>query len=287
MSPSYLNRRRPPARLIAPLLTHAVAIALSAVFLFPFLWLLTSALKPNALLKQWPPVWVFAPTLEHFHSLFDPDSAFRFWQFLANTLFICAVTVSGNILASAMVAYGFARLKWPGRDILFYVMLGTMMVPAQTMMIPVFVLFRKLGWIDTFLPLTVPALFGNAFFIFMLRQFFRTIPRDLLDAARVDGHGEIAIWWHIVMPLSVPALAVVGLFAFLNAWNDFINPLIYLLDETRYTLSLGLAMFQGQYETQYGSLMAASALMTCPIVVLFFFTQRQFIEGIKLTGIKG
>jgi len=266
---------------------YVVVFALSAVFLFPFVWLLMSAVKPNEYLKQWPPVWLFPPTVEHLGSLFEADSPFRFWTFLANTLFVCGVTVTGNILASSMVAYGFARLRWPGRDVLFYAMLGTMMVPAQTMMIPVFLLFRKLGWIDTFLPLVVPALCGNAFFIFMLRQFFLTIPQDLLDAARVDGHGEIAIWWRVVMPLSVPAMAVVGLFSFLNAWNDFINPLIYLLDETRYTLSLGLAMFQGQYETQYGSLMAASALMTCPIVVLFFFTQRQFIEGIKLTGIKG
>jgi len=266
---------------------HIVVIALSAVFLFPFIWLLTSAVKPDALLKQFPPVWVFTPTLDHLRELFEPDSPFQFWQFLTNTLFVCGVTVTGTILSSSMVAYGFARVRWPGRDLLFYAMLGTMMVPAQTMMIPVFLLFRKLGWIDTFLPLTVPALCGNAFFIFMLRQFFMSVPRDLLDAARVDGHGEIAIWWRIVMPLSVPALAVVGLFSFLNAWNDFINPLIYLLDETRYTLSLGLAMFQGQYEAQYGRLMAASALMTCPIVVLFFFTQRQFIEGIKLTGIKG
>jgi len=269
------------------LFTHAFALALSVVFLFPFVWLLMSAVKPDELLKQWPPVWAFSPTLQHVRELFEPGSPFQFGTFLANTLFICAFTVTGNILASSMVAYGFARLKWPGRDLLFYAMLGTMMVPAQTMMIPVFLLFRKLGWVDTFLPLVVPSLFGNAFFIFMLRQFFLTIPRDLLDAARVDGHGEVAIWWRVVMPLSVPALAVVGLFSFLGAWNDFINPLIYLLDETRYTLSLGLAMFQGQYEAQYGRLMAASALMTCPIVVLFFFTQRQFIEGIKMTGIKG
>lgn len=267
--------------------THVLVCALSLVFLFPFVWLLMSAVKPNALLKQFPPVWVFTPTLEHLRELFLPDSPFQFWQFFCNTLYVCAFVVAGNVLASAMVAYGFAHTKWPGRNLLFYAMLATMMVPAQTMMIPIFLFFRRLGWIDTFLPLTVPALFGNAFFIFMLRQFFMTVPRDLLDAARVDGHGEIAIWWRVVMPLSAPALAVVGLFSFLGAWNDFVGPLIYLLDETRYTLSLGLAMFQGQYEVQYGRLMAASALMTCPIVVLFFFAQRQFIEGIKMTGIKG
>jgi len=264
-----------------------IAIALSLVFLFPFIWLVTSAVKPDEFLKRWPPVWWFTPTLEHVKGLFDPDSPFKLWQFLANTLFICACTVTGNILASSMIAYGFARQKWPGRDILFYAMLGTMMVPAQTMLIPVFLMFRRLGWINTFLPLTIPAFFGNALFIFMLRQFFLTVPRDLLDAARVDGHGELAIWWRVVMPLSIPALAVVGLFSFLNSWNDFINPLIYLLDESRYTLSLGLAMFQGQTATEYGRLMAASTLMTCPIVVLFFFAQRQFIEGVKMTGIKG
>jgi len=275
------------ARIVGDAIKYVLVVGLSLVFLFPLVWLLTSAVKPDALLKQFPPVWVFAPTLEHLKGLFEADSPFYLWQFLANTLYICMFTVIGTVFSSAMVAYAFARVKWPGRDLLFYTMLGTMMVPGQTMMIPVFLMFRKLGWIDTFLPLTVPTLFGNAFFIFMLRQFFLTVPRDLLDAARVDGHGEIAIWWRVVMPLSIPALTVVGLFSFLGAWNDFVGPLIYLLDETRYTLSVGLAMFQGQNSAQYGRLMAASALMTLPIIVIFFFTQRQFIEGIKLTGIKG
>ncbi len=276
-----------PAGVAADAVKYLLVISLSLVFLFPLAWLLSSAVKPDALLKQFPPVWVFVPTLEHLKGLFDADSPFHLWQFLANTLYICAFTVFGTVLSSSMVAYAFARVKWPGRDLFFYAMLGTMMVPGQVMMIPVFLMFRKLGWIDTFWPLTAPTLFGNAFFIFMLRQFFLTVPRDLLDAARVDGHGEIAIWWRVVMPLSVPALAVVGLFSFLGAWNDFVGPLIYLLDETRYTLSVGLAMFQGQYSAQYGRLMAASAMMTAPIIVIFFFAQRQFIEGIKLTGIKG
>lgn len=271
----------------AGLMSHGAAVVLSVVFLFPFVWLLSSAVKPDELLMRWPPVWVFQPTLEHVYGLTNPDSGFHIIQFFFNTLFICGVTVAGTVLVSSMVAYGFARPKWPGRDALFVVMLGTMMVPTQVMMIPVFLVYRKLGWIDSFLPLTIPSLFGSAFFIFMLRQFFLTVPKDLLDAARIDGYGEIAVWWLVVMPLSTSALAVVGLFSFLGAWNDFINPLIYLLDESRYSLSLGLAMFQGQYLTQFGQLMAASAFMTIPIIVLFFFTQRQFIEGIKMTGIKG
>ncbi len=266
---------------------YILVISLSVVFLFPLFWQISSSIKPNELIKRYPPVWVFHPTLEHYQELFRPDSPFRFWVFLGNTVFLCAFVVAATVLSSSMVAYGFARGRWPGRDMLFYLMLATMLAPAQIMMIPVFLVFRYLGWIDTFLPLTVPALFGNAFFIFMLRQFFLTVPRDLIDAARVDGYGELRIWWRVVMPLSVPALAVVALFTFLNTWNDFITPLIYLVDEYHYTLSVGLALFQGQRVAEYGPMMAASSLMTLPIIVLFFFTQRQFIEGVKLTGIKG
>jgi multiple sugar transport system permease protein len=166
-------------------------------------------------------------------------------------------------------------------------MLATMMLPGQVTMIPVFMIYRSLGWVNTFYCLIVPALLGNPFFIFMLRQFFRTIPADLMDAARIDGCSELRIWWQVVLPLCVPALATVGLFSFLGAWNDFIGPLIYLLDENKYTMSLGLAMFKGQYGSQFGQLMAVSAMMTVPIVVLFFFTQRTFIQGVKLTGLKG
>lgn len=210
-----------------------------------------------------------------------------FFAELRNTLIISLSCVLGTILSCSLVAYGLCKIEWKGRNLLFLILLSTMMLPAQVTMIPVFTIFVKLHWVDTFLPLIVPSFLGSAFFIFLLRQFFMGIPRELSEAARLDGCSEFAIYRRIVMPLSKPALATVGLFTFMGAWNDFLNPLIYLLDESKYTLSLGLAMFTGQYGNEYGMLMAVSAVFTLPIIVLFFFTQRTFIQGMTMSGIKG
>jgi len=209
-----------------------------------------------------------------------------FFQQLKNTVIICAVCVVGTLLSCSLVAYGLSKISWKGRGFLFMALLSTMMLPYQVTMIPVFAIFVWLGWVDTFLPLTVPAFLGNAFFIFLLRQFFMTIPMDLSEAARLDGCSEFDIYRRVIIPLSKPALAMVGLWTFMGAWNDFMGPLIYLVDESKYTLSLGLAMFLGQYGNEYGMLMAVSSVVTIPIIVLFFFTQRTFIQGITLTGMK-
>lgn len=210
-----------------------------------------------------------------------------FFQELRNTLIIALSCVFGTILSCSLVAYGLSKIEWKGRNLLFLILLSTMMLPAQVTMIPVFTIFVRLHWVNTFLPLIVPSFLGSAFFIFLLRQFFMGIPRELSEAAKLDGCSEFAIYRRIVMPLSKPALATVGLFSFLAAWNDFLNPLIYLLDESRYTLSLGLAMFTGQYGNEYGMLMAVSAVFTLPIIILFFFAQRTFIQGMTMSGIKG
>lgn len=210
-----------------------------------------------------------------------------FGRYLLNTLIICVLVVAGTLLSCSLVAYGLARVRWRGRNALFYVIIATMMLPFQVTMVPLFVVFARLGWVDTFLPLTVPAFFGNAFFIFLLRQFFLTIPDELSDAARIDGCREWDIYWRIVLPLAKPALATVGLFAFMNTWNDYVGPLIYLSDASKYTLTLGLATFSSQYGSYPGMLMAVTAVMTLPIILLFFLTQRTFIQGIALTGIKG
>jgi len=212
---------------------------------------------------------------------------FPFHRYLFNTLVICAIAVTGTILSCSLVAYGLACVPWRGREVLFWIMLSTMMLPGQVTMIPLFLTFKWLGWINTILPLTVPTFLGSAFFTFLLRQFYRSIPTDLLEAARLDGCGELGIWARIMMPLSRPALAVVGLFTFIGSWNDFLGPLIYLMDEDKYTLSIGLAMFQGQYGSDWGQMMAMATLMTLPIILLFFFTQKTFIQGVKLSGIKG
>jgi multiple sugar transport system permease protein len=224
------------------------------------------------------------PTLRHYAS---GIRSFRFPLFLQNTLFICAVGVVGTVLSCSWVAFGFAILQWPGRDKVFYLMLATMMLPPQVTMIPLFVIFKSLGWVNTYAPLLVPAFMGSAFFIFLLRQFFLTIPKDLIDAARVDGCSTLRIYAQVVMPLSIPALATVALFTFMILWNDYMGPLIYVVDEAKYTLSLGLAMFKGRFATRYGEMMAVGVLLTLPIIVLFFFTQKTFIQGIKTSGMKG
>lgn len=214
-------------------------------------------------------------------------TSFDFALFLQNSLWVCAVSVVATVASSSLIAYAFSILRWRGRDLCFYAMLGTMMLPSQVTMVPVFLIFRRLGLVDTFVPLLAGSFCGNAFFVFLLRQFFLTIPKDLIEAARMDGCSDWRVYWQIVLPLSVPALAVVALFTFLAQWNDYLGPLIYLVDEAKYTLALGLAMFQGQYTTQYGELMAMSVLLTLPVVALFFFAQKTFIQGIKTTGSKG
>ncbi|MGB9588869.1 MAG: carbohydrate ABC transporter permease, partial [Armatimonadota bacterium] len=177
-------------------------------------------------------------------------------------------------------------IPWRGRNLLFMIIISTMMLPYQVVMVPLFTVFTFLKWTGTFLPLTVPSFFGSAFFIFLLRQFFMTIPKDLIDAAKIDGCTEFQTYRRIVLPLAKPVLATVALFTFMNSWNDFLGPLIYLFDESQYTVSLGLAMFSSQYGSYWGMLMAVSTVFTVPIIILFFFTQRTFIQGITFTGIK-
>jgi multiple sugar transport system permease protein len=212
----------------------------------------------------------------------------HFGQYLRNTLLLCLLTVIGTVLSSALAAYGFARIPWRGRNHVFALALATMMIPFPVVMVPIYSLFRWLGWIGTLRPLWVGSFCAGAFNVFLLRQFFLTIPKDLSEAARIDGCGEFRIFWQIILPLCKPALMVVGLFQFMATWNDFLGPLIYLTDQKDFTLALGLQFFQSQHGgTEWHYLMAASTLVALPIIVLFFFTQKSFIEGISMTGIKG
>jgi multiple sugar transport system permease protein len=263
-------------------LVYAALIILSVVFFSPFVWLVMTSLKPEAevFTTILPRHWVLTQYK-------DGLTHFPFMLYLRNTMVLCTANVVGVLLSSSLVAYGLSRIPWKGREPLFAVLLSTMMLPAQVTMVPMFAVFKTLGWIDTLLPLTVPAFLGNAFFIFLLRQFFMTIPGDLTDAARLDGCSEFDIYRRVVMPLAKPALATVALFTFLATWNDFIGPLVYLYDEGKFPLSLGLAMFTSQYGSFWGQLMAVSTVMTAPILLLFFLTQRTFIQGITMSGIKG
>lgn len=252
--------------------------------MLPFYWLVCTSFKPDTQVFRSPPVWFPHPAM--WTNYPRALTYVPFARYLLNTLVICALSVTGILLSSSLVAYSFAKIRWPGRNIVFFILLSTLMLPGQVTMIPVFTIFKTLHWIDTIKPLVVPSFLGSAFFIFLLRQFFMTVPIELSDAAKIDGCSELDIYWRIVLPLAKPALATVALFTFIGAWNDFLGPLIYLNDDTKYTLSLGLQQFVSQHGAEWSMLMAASTVMTLPIVILFFFAQRTFIQGITLTGIK-
>lgn len=258
----------------------------AALFSIPFLWTVSTALKTNEQVFAVPPQWVPNPVQwENFRRAW---TELPFLTFVINTVVITIVSVIGQVISASLVAYGFARFKFRGRNALFYLMLSTMMLPSQVTMIPVFLLWRELHLIDTFAPLIVPAFFGGgAFTIFLLRQFFLTVPRELDEAAMLDGASPFGIWWRILLPLSRPALITVVLFSFLGHWDDFMGPLIYLNSMEKYTVSIGLRMFQDMFGTQLELLMAASLIHILPTIVLFFVAQRYFIKGIALTGLKG
>lgn len=254
-------------------------------FIFPLLWMVSTSLKTDTELFIFPPKWI--PPSWQLQNYPKALSEMRFLLLLKNTLVIVALNLVGTMLSCSLVAYSFARLRWPGRDICFIILLSTMMLPPQVTMIPVFILFRSLGWIDTYLPLTVPSFFAaGVFFVFLLRQFFLTIPMDLEDAAQIDGANHFLIYWKIILPLAKPALATVAIFTFVGTWNDFMGPLIYLNSETKKTLALGLQVFSSTHNTEWNLLMAAAVVILLPILVIFFFCQRLFVQGITLSGMK-
>jgi ABC-type glycerol-3-phosphate transport system permease component len=268
------------------LLTLVVLVAGALVMALPFLWLLSSSLKPEQEIFLFPPKWI--PNPIRFQNYVDALTYKPFGLYITNTLWIVLLNEIAIVGSASLCAYGFARIAFPGRDFWFGVVLMTLMVPYFVMMIPQFVIFSRLGWTDSYLPLTVPFFFGGgAFNIFLLRQFFRTLPHELADAARIDGCGELGIYWRIFMPLAKPALATVAIFTFLNGWNDFIGPLLYISSPERFTVAIGLATFRSVMRTRWDLLMAASTAMIVPVLLLFFFAQRYFIEGIVLSGLKG
>ena len=268
------------------ILIHAVLLTGSFVFLFPLAWMISTSLKPIQQTMIMPPKWM--PNPVQFVNYLNAVNYMPFFLYARHTLTICILSTAGMVLGSSLVAYGFARIDWRGRNIVFVIVLATMMIPFPVTMVPLYSIFRRLHWIGTFRPLWVPAWFGNAFNIFLLRQFFMTIPRDLSDSARMDGCTELGIYRRVIVPLSRPALAVVALFHFMYNWNDFMGPLIYLIDQKTFTLSLGLQFYQSQHGgTEWNMLMAASTLVVLPIIALFFFTQKTFIQGITMTGLKG
>ncbi len=254
-------------------------------FLLPFGWMVSTSLKADHQVFSIPPEWIPAPVMWSNYARLMTEIPFL--RYLANTVFVTVLSVTFYVASSAVVAYGFAKIRFPGRDLLFYFLLATMVLPPQVTLIPQFVMFQKLGWVGTFLPLIVPALTGSAFAVFLLRQFYTAIPANISDSARIDGANEWQIFSRIVLPLSRPALATASLFIFIWTWTDFLNPLIYLTDDRLYTLAIGLQQLSSTRAAAWPLLMAGSLLMSLPIVVLFFFAQKTFIEGVATGGIKG
>ncbi|GAA5063300.1 carbohydrate ABC transporter permease [Thermocatellispora tengchongensis] len=273
--------RRNTPRLLAYLLLCGGAV----VYLLPFLWMVTTALKSGDEVLAFPPE--FVPSSFEWHNFPDAWTQLPFTRFLVNTLLITVLAVTGTLVSSILPAYAFARLPARGRGIMFAAMIATMMIPAEITLVPQFLMFTELGMVNTYWPLVLPAWFGYAYYIFLFRQFFRTIPQELSDAARIDGASHARILWSIMLPLAKPAIAAVTVFSVIGNWNNLLGPLIYLRDQDKYTLAIGLSLFQGQYTTAYHHMMAVSTLTIVPIVVLFFLAQKAFVRGITLTGIGG
>jgi multiple sugar transport system permease protein len=279
----------PAASRIAPVV---VLVILAAVYLMPFVWMLSTAFKTPPQSIASPPVLVPSPiTPDAFPQAFV---RMNFLQGLTNTLIYAIPSVIGTLISCSLVAYGFALINWRGRNIVFLIVLATLMLPGQVTLIPLYVIFAKIGWINTFLPLVVPTFLasapgtaGGAFVIFLLRQFFLGIPRELVDAARLDGASELRILLRIVAPLSKPALITVALLTFIDKWNDFYGPLLYIQKPELRTLSLSMQVFQAAHRTDWPQTMAASILVAAPLIAIYFIAQRRFIEGITLTGLKG
>ena len=271
-------------------LFYALLCALGVLFILPFLWMLSTSLKLDPQVYHVPPSWIPNPIIWRNYS--NALTYLPFDKYFFNTMTYCVGVTLGTVISAALVAYGFSRVRWRGRDAIFWIVLATMMLPFQVQMIPLYITFKNLHWLNTYLPLVVPAFFGSsAFSIFLLRQFFRTIPMELSDAARIDGANEMTIFLRIIIPLAKPSLAVVALFQFMDGWNDFLGPLIYLNDSNRYPLALGLqqlqtAFNQGTIPQQWPQLMAASTVVMVPVLVIYFFTQRVFVQGIVVSGMK-
>jgi multiple sugar transport system permease protein len=267
------------------LLTYALLVAGSVVFVIPFLWMLRTSLLPVENMYLDPPQLIPNPIRwENYAEMWRSGPLLR-W--INNTLIVTFFSVLGETLTSLLVAFGFSRTSWPGRNKLFLAVLATTMIPNQVMLIPRYLLFRELGWLNTLYPLIVPELFGSAFSIFILRQFLMSLPTELDEAAKIDGASLWTVLWRIIVPLSGPAIATVAVFAFIRSWNDFIQPLIYLQTPEALTLAVGIRWFTGRHGTEFHLLMAISVVALLPIIVIFFFAQKQFIRGIALTGIKG
>ncbi len=270
--------------LLQQVVIHIILLSAVTLMLIPLAWTLSTSLKPPGEVFDFPPKWI--PSRILWSNYIEATTAINFFQYLWNSVVITGLSIVGKVISITLVAFSFARLRWWGRNTLFLIMLATMMLPPHVTLIPQFILFKYLNWINTFKPLIVPAFFGGPWLTFLVRQFLMTLPRDLDDAARIDGCSSFGLYWRIIMPLAKPAILIIIIFVFNGTWNEFLMPLIYLQSQEKFTLALGLRMFQGEASASWHLLMAASILTMLPVLILFFAAQKYFIQGIVFTGVK-
>lgn len=280
------NPRAALAKPMKSAAVHLVLLAIAGISLLPLIYMVSTSLKATGTEFAYPVQWVPDPIVwSNYATALDTVETLTF---LANTMIVTTATLVGGLLTASLAAYGFARMRFPGRDFLFMLCLSGMMLPFMVTMIPQFVLFRELGWINTLLPLIVPAFFGGTpFYIFLLRQFFKGLPTDLEDAAKIDGASFFRIWWTIAMPMARPALATVAILSILFHWNDFLGPLIYLHTQDNWTLALGIRLFRDAYQVNFNLMMAYAVMMTVPVFTVFFAFQKYFVQGIAISGMGG
>jgi multiple sugar transport system permease protein len=280
------NRRSVARQILGTGLLYLLLTAVGVVMLTPLLWMISTSLKPRGMEFTFPPQWIPNPVV--WANYYEAVTLLPFHLFFLNTVIITFFSTVGSLISGSMVAFGFARIPFPGRKFLFVLLISTLMLPYVVTLIPSFLLFKQLRWLDTYLPLIVPSFFGGSpFFIFLIRQFYSTIPMDLDEAAEMDGAGYFRIWWSILLPLSRPALATVVIFSFIWNWNDFLGPLIYINSTEKFTLALGLSGFRSLHSARWNLLMAGSTIMLLPVLIVFFVAQRYFIRGIVTSGLGG
>lgn len=283
--PARVTSRRRPARARLGRWSLVVVLSLGCfVVLLPVVWMVLTSLKTSDQVFVNPPLWLFTP---QWHNYAEVLTLVPFQRYILNTATIVGFVVLGTLLSCSFCAYGFARLRAPGRNAIFFVLMATLMLPTTVTLVPTYIVFNNLGWLNTFKPLILPAFFGSAFFVFLFRQFFLGIPKELEEAARIDGAGYLRIWWTIFMPLSWPVIATVSVFTFVGAYNDFFGPVIYLSDESKYTIAVALSYFSGspRIGPQMHLTMAATTIAALPSVVVFLLAQRYFVRGIAVSGI--
>lgn len=268
---------------VKKIVVYSILTLFAVIFLIPLFWMVSTSLKPDDQVMVVPIKWI--PSPPKWDNYFQAVKSFPFFRYLLNTSLLVVLNVIGTVITGSLVAYSFAKLKWKGRDLFFYITVATMFLPTHVLIVPLYIMYSKLGWVNTYLPLIVPSfLGGGAFTVFLLRQFFMSLPNELIEAAKIDGAPELMIFFKIIMPLSKPALITVSIFTVLFVWNDFFGPLIYLHKSELWTLAIGLRSFQQRYSTNWNLLMAASNLVSLPMIIGYFFLQDKIINGFKLRG---